>query len=191
MASILENALRLRRAGKNEEALALLRALLAATPGNAQILFHTASVLDGLGREAEAVPLYVAAMTNGLSGAELRAAYVGLGSSYRVLGKYDESKRVLEEGLQKFPQAHEIRVFLAMTLHSLQQDPESTSRLLQVIADTATDAQVKAYEPAIRFYAENLLRQANRGPGTADGKRVTGKDRPGKISARKKPDSCR
>lgn len=131
---------------------------LARAPGDAGVLYEAACVHDRLGLESEAVPYYVAAIERGLTGEALRGAYLGLGSTYRALGRYAESKATFLEGLARFPGAQEIRVFLAMTLHNLGEHHEAVASLLRVIADTTADAETQGYERAIRLYAENLDR---------------------------------
>jgi hypothetical protein len=72
------------------------------------------------------------------------------------LGQYAESKQTLQDGLEKFPDAVEMRVFLAMTDYNLGDFHRSVSSLLTTIADTTAHSETKAYQRAIRFYAENL-----------------------------------
>lgn len=146
----------LRSAGAHEEARQQLVQLAAQYPDNALVQYEAACVHDFLGLEADAVPFYVAAIQHGLSGADLRSAYLGLGSTYRTLGHYDESRRILLEGLTHFPDAPELKVFLAMTLYNLSDYHEAVSSLLRVIADTTADQELRAYERAIRLYAEDL-----------------------------------
>jgi len=99
------------------------------------------------------------AIQNGLAGKSLRGAYLGLGSTYRTLGQYAESKQTLLEGLRHFPEATEMRVFLAMALYNLAEYHEAVASLLCVIADTTSDSETKSYERAIRLYAEDLSRR--------------------------------
>jgi tetratricopeptide (TPR) repeat protein len=146
--------------------------------------------------EAQAVPYYRAAIRQRLANDRLRAAYVGLGSSYRVLGQYEKSRRILESGLRKFWQANEMWVFLAMTLHELGRHRESVSLLLRVMADTTSDGGIKDYDRAIRFYAKNMnqtpKQRRTRGTGKASGGRhVIAKGQPGKIAAEKPRHSYR
>jgi tetratricopeptide (TPR) repeat protein len=148
----------LRAAGRHEEARQRLIRLAADFPNNPGISYAAACVHDFLGLEKEAVPFYTAAIRNGLAGPDLRGAYLGLGSTYRALGQYEESKRILTDGLLHFPAAHELRVFLAMTLYNLSEYHAATALLLNVIADTTSDLETKGYERAIRFYAEDLDR---------------------------------
>lgn len=150
---------RLRTAGQHHQALPHLLKLAAQFPHDPNIQYETATIHDFLGYEQAAVPFYLAALQNGLTGADLRGAYLGLGSTYRTLGQYAASRQTFLEGLTHFPQAHEMQVFLAMTLYNLGEYHEAVGSLLQVIADTTADPTIKDYERAIRLYAENLDQQ--------------------------------
>lgn len=154
----LTHIIELRKNGQHEEAKAQLVKLAAQFPDDSVVQYETACIHDFLGLEREAVPFYLAAIQNGLSGNELRGAYLGLGSTYRTLGMYEESKRTFVEGLQRFPEANEIKVFLAMTQYNLAEYHEAITSLLIIITDTTADSDVKGYARAIREYSENLDR---------------------------------
>lgn len=149
---------KLRANGQNEEARTRLLALAAQFPADADIQYETACVHDFLGLEREAVPFYRAAMENGLAGDDLRGAYLGLGSTYRTLGMYCESEQVFAEGLRRFPEANELKVFLAMTQFNLAKYHQAMTSLLTVIAETSSDPEVKQYARAISLYASDLNR---------------------------------
>ena len=107
---------------------------------------------------AQAVPFYEAALALGLPPQSLRGAYLGLGSTYRTLGRYEQAEATLREGLAHFADAAELRTFLAMTLHNRGQSRQAVELLLGVVADTSADAHVAAYREAIRFYAQDVER---------------------------------
>lgn len=151
--------LALRRDGKHEEARALALALLQSAPDDAELQFEAACVHDFLGLEAEAVPFYRAALAGDLNSAHRRQAYLGLGSTLRVLGRYAESGEVLARGLEAFPDANEIRIFLAMTQHNLGRSKDAVELLLRVVAATSADPEVRAYAGAIEFYAQDIGRK--------------------------------
>ena len=130
--------------------------LASEFPTNPVVQYKTACVYDFLGLEREAIPYYHAAIENDLPEVDLRGAYLGLGSTYRTLGQYAESKKILLEGLSRFPGANEMKTFLAMTLYNLGENHEAVSSLLQVITETTSDEKIENYERAIRFYAEDL-----------------------------------
>lgn len=142
--------------GRHEEARKEFVRLATLTPDDAIVLYETACAHDRLGLEAEAIPYYVAAIEAGLDGRELRGAYLGLGSSYRALGHYEESLTTFADGLRRFPDAQELRVFRAMTLYNVGRFHDSVASLLDVIAGTSNDSEIRSYERAIRFYAKNL-----------------------------------
>lgn len=146
----------LRQQGQHEAARDQLLLLAAQHPTDATVQYQTACVHDYLGLEREAVPFYQAAIQHGLSGADLRGAYLGLGSTYRTLGLYAESKATLLEGLSHFPDAHEMTAFLAMTRYNLGEYHAAVASLLKLLVETTSDTEIKGYQRAILFYAENL-----------------------------------
>lgn len=154
----LTDALALRDQGQHEQARTLLLRLVAEAPGDAEIQYETACVHDKLGLEAEAVPFYLAALAGSLPDDKLRRAYLGLGSTYRTLGRYVESERTLLEGLTRFPGAPELRAFLAMTWHNLGRSKAAVECLLELLAATSADEHVRTYERAIAFYAQDVDR---------------------------------
>ena len=90
-----------------------------------------------LGLESEAVSYYERSLALGLPDAEQKAgAMLGLGSTYRTLGEYAESRAMLEQGALEFPQRAEFKAFLAMTLHNLGAHTEAMELLLTLLADT-------------------------------------------------------
>jgi thioredoxin-like negative regulator of GroEL len=150
--------LALRREGKHHEARARALSLLQAAPDDAELQFQTACVHDYLGLEAESVPFYRAALAGRLDPAHRRQAFLGLGSTLRVLARYPESEAVLAEGLRKFPDANELKVFMAMTLHNRGRSKEAVELLLRLVAATSADPEVRAYGRAIEFYAQDVER---------------------------------
>jgi tetratricopeptide (TPR) repeat protein len=152
----LAAAVRLREAGELEAAHQALVALAAERPDQAEVQYQTAWVHDALGLEAEAVPFYERALELGLAGEDLHGALLGLGSTYRALGRYQDAERTLREGRDRFGPYGCFDVFLAMALHNLGRDAEALELLLQALAETSSDASVQRYDRAIRFYACRL-----------------------------------
>lgn len=152
----LQEAVELRTAGRAEEARALLLELVAASPDDAEINYQTARVHDSLGREREAVPFYVRAIERGLSGADLEGALLGLGSTYRALGMYQQAEETLRRGMQAFPHNHAFPVFLAMARYNSHHYHEAMELLLTTLAETTTDESILRYKRAILFYAPQL-----------------------------------
>lgn len=148
----------LRKNSQHEEAKTQLIKLAAQFPNDSVVQYETACVHDFLGLEREAIPFYLKAIQNGLSGNNLRSTYLGLGSTYRALGMYTESKQTFLEGLQHFPEATEIKVFLSMTQYNLNEYHDAIASLLNIIVDTTADSEIKSYGRAIHEYSENLNR---------------------------------
>ncbi|MEU7744188.1 tetratricopeptide repeat protein [Nonomuraea sp. NPDC049158] len=150
----LARAVELREAGKREEARELLVALAARHPDDAEVAYQTAWVHDALGLEAEAVPFYVRALAgDGLNADDRLGAFLGLGSTYRVLGRVDESLETFERGLAEFPGDAGLRTFNAMALYNSGRAREAVSTLLAVVAESD---RAGGYARAISYYAENL-----------------------------------
>jgi len=148
----------LRANGKHAEARELLVALVAQSPNDAELQYEAACVHDFLGEEASAVAYYHAAILGPLSEEHLRGAYLGLGSTYRALGRYIEAEATLRQGVERFPQANEMKVFLAMALHNLGQSKAAVECLLAVLAQTSSDKEIQAYRRAIVLYAQDIDR---------------------------------
>jgi len=155
----LEAATALRAEGRHDEARAELVTLAAAHPHDALVQYEAACVHDFLGDEAAAVPYYVAAIAAGLPDEALRGAYLGLGSTYRTLGRYADADAVLVAGRERFPDARELAVFHAMVLHNLGRSKVAVEMLLTLLAQTSANPGIAAYRRAITAYAEDIDRR--------------------------------
>jgi tetratricopeptide (TPR) repeat protein len=111
---------------------------------------------DTQGKESEAVPYYERAIAQGLAGEDLRGAMLGLGSTYRCLGQYDRAVDMLRAGIERFPEAGEFAVFLAMALYNTGQHTEAMSLLLSTLVQSTHDDGIGAYRNAILFYHDKL-----------------------------------
>jgi hypothetical protein len=88
VADRLAEAIELRHGGELKAARLLLSELAGEFPANVDVQVQTAFVHDQLGLEAAAVGFYERAVGLGLAGVAAAAdVYLGLGSSYRVLGR--------------------------------------------------------------------------------------------------------
>ncbi|WP_327388818.1 tetratricopeptide repeat protein [Streptomyces sp. NBC_01207] len=79
----------------------------------------------------------------------------GLGSTYRVLGRYEEAVRCLRRGLEEFAGDPALRSFLAMALYNVGPR-EAVSTLLQILAATSDNPRVQGCRRAIEHYAGDL-----------------------------------
>lgn len=156
MRARLQEAIALRSTGDAQEARTILLDLVAAYPDDAEINYQTAWVHDTLGREREAVPFYVRAIEQGLSGKDLEGAFFGLGSTYRTIGAYQASEETFRRAMVAFPHNRAFQVFLAMTLYNLHRYQEAVELLLTNLAETTSDEAILQYQRAILFYAPQL-----------------------------------
>ena len=154
----IATARKLRSAGQHTEAKALLIELARLIPSDAEVQFEAACVHDYLGEEASAVPYYLAALAGTLSEEHLRSALLGLGSTYRTLGRFAEAEATLRQALARFPDANEIKVFLAMVWHNLGRSKPAVETLLALLAQTSMDEHIQAYREAIALYAQDIER---------------------------------
>jgi tetratricopeptide (TPR) repeat protein len=153
----LAAAVRLRTEGHPEQARELLLALAAEFPEDAEVAYQTAWVHDTLGLEAEAVPFYERTLAGaGLSNEDRRGALLGLGSTYRTLGRYAEAVTTLRLGVSEFPDDGGLRTFLAMALYNTGEHHEAMRLLLTLLAASSRDPEVMAYRKAIELYAQDL-----------------------------------
>ncbi|MFI8420603.1 tetratricopeptide repeat protein [Streptomyces sp. NPDC085479] len=154
---LLKEAIALRGAGRREEARERLVSLAARLPGDAEVAYQTAWAHDVLGLETDAVPYYETALAGtGLTADDRRGALLGLGSTYRTLGRYEDAVRVLEPAAAEFPEDGALRAFLAMALYNTGRHHDSVRLLLALLAATSDDPSVRAYRTAIEHYAGDL-----------------------------------
>ncbi|MEY2606272.1 MAG: hypothetical protein QOH31_4088 [Verrucomicrobiota bacterium] len=159
----LAEAIQLRETGRAkqdrailDEARTLLLELAAAYPDDAEITFQTAVAHDNLGLSREAIPFYLRALTQGLSYPDLERALMGLGSTYRGLGEYQQSEETLRRGVREFPHNRAIQVFLAMTLYNLQDYKGAMELVLTNLMETTSDEKLQYFKRGISYYALHL-----------------------------------
>jgi len=150
----------LKQQGNNQAALQQALDLLAneAYAHSAQLMYQIASLYDVQGLEAQAVPFYQSAIANHLEESDLQEAYLGLGSTFRTLGRYQESLTTFEAGLARFPEAIDLRIFRSMTLYNLGHSKQAVSELLLFLAENSQHPQVTRYKRAIALYSADLDR---------------------------------
>ncbi|WP_322922661.1 tetratricopeptide repeat protein [Paenibacillus campi] len=152
----IQHAAELRSSGQAAQAKQLLEQLLLLHPDQPDVLYQLAWTCDNLGLEREAVPYYEQALQHGLTGEDRPDALLGLGSTYRTLGRYADSEQLLRTAIAEYPQRRELHVFYAMTLYNLGRSAEAIGLLLEQLAATSSDVGITQYGKAIRFYADKL-----------------------------------
>jgi predicted Zn-dependent protease len=152
----IQRAIELRNASQHTEALTILLDLHNATPDDARLNYELASTFAFEGVKDEAIGFYEHAIECGLAGEELRAAFIGLGSTYRNVGRFGDAARILQRGAADFPDAPEFDVFLAIARYHLGDHQESVRLLLTHIAQYSAEPATQANKGAITYCAEHL-----------------------------------
>ena len=152
----LQRAIALRNAAQHTEALTILLDLHNAHPHHANLNYELARTFDSEGVKDEAIGFYEHAIACGLESEQLRSAYISLGSSYRSVGRFGDSARILQRGAAIFPDAPEFDVFLAMTRYHLGDHEEAMRLLLCHIAEYSAEPATQAHQRAICHCAEHL-----------------------------------
>lgn len=154
----LIKAIEMRINGQLDESNSILIKLAVEYPKDPIVQYQCAWSYDVLSKEKEAVAHYEMAIEKGLSGTNLQEAFLGLGSTYRTLGKYNKSKETLKKGIDKFPEARALKVFYAMTLYNLGDNSDAMEILLTQLAETSNDKGIQSYDKSIKYYADQLDR---------------------------------
>ena len=143
----------------DDEQVALIDALAAELPTDrpasaAVAAFERASVRDSTGRSDLAVPLYEAALRDGLAGERRRRATIQLASSLRNLGRADESIALLtaELGAGADQLDDAVRAFLALALVDVGREREAVSLALAALAP-----HLPRYQRSVANYAWLLV----------------------------------
>ena len=166
----LAKAIQLRETGRAkqdqtmlEEARTILLELVAAYPDEAEITYQTAIVHDNLGLERESIPFYIQTLTQGLSGPDTATklmkrerAFLGLGSTYRVLGEYQKAEETFRRGLKEFPHSRPLQTFLSLALYNTQKHKEAMELVLTNLLETTSDEALQYYKRGLLFYASHL-----------------------------------
>ena len=135
MKNEIDEAIRLRKAEKFDEAKAYLESLLEKNSNNPDIEYQIGWTYDASDQCKYAIPHYQKALELGLKNDRV-GRFVALGSSLRAIGDYDASKKILELGLKEFPEYRPLKVFLAMTLYNLKEYKKAITSLLVEMAET-------------------------------------------------------
>ncbi|MCA1056568.1 tetratricopeptide repeat protein [Rossellomorea aquimaris] len=153
---MVKEGIRLRENGEYQDSIDYFKNLIESEPDNGELHYQCAWSHDASGREKEAIPFYKAAISLGLKDEDLKGAYVGLGSTYRTLGRYKEAESILREGMERFPDHHALKVFYGMTLHNLGEHSDAMEILLHILAETSEDHSIQSYKKAILLYASQM-----------------------------------
>lgn len=123
-------------------------------PHDARGLFERAGARDAAGLEADAEPLYRAALERGLDDELRPQAVIQLASTVRNLGRSDEAIRMLRAEVSREPASplrDEAAAFLALALVSNGEAVEGASVALRTLAP-----HLSRYGRAVAWYADEL-----------------------------------
>lgn len=145
-----------RHGGQVAGALTQLRALDAAHPNVAEIVYQLAWTLDSLDRAAEACPIYERALALGLAPNEHSGALIGLGNAWRTVGELDRAAATLESGRIQFPDQPEFEAYLALVRHAQGRTTEALQLVFQALLDTSADPGITAHQRTLRHALAQL-----------------------------------
>ena len=138
--------------------VALIDALAAELPPESAVgNFERAGALDSTGHPHLAVPLYKAALAEGLVGERRRRAIIQMASSLRNLGKPHDAIALLEAELGDADDALNgaVRAFLALALVDVGREREAVAAAL-----TALSEYLPRYKRSVANYAQDLTSEA-------------------------------
>lgn len=140
------------RAGKNDEAIAHLRALVDDFPDNPRAYFEYGGAFDSAGYESEAITHYNHALELGLPAEYLPQIYLQLGSSLRNVGRLDEAVAMLQKAVNEYPERPSLKVFLALAQESAGRTHDALTTLFELAVSHAETADMKRYARSIHAY---------------------------------------
>jgi tetratricopeptide (TPR) repeat protein len=136
-----------------------LRATADQNPHDANVWYALACEYDRNGLEADAAPVYARALDCGvemLPEHERSGLYVGYGSTLRNIDDVGGSRRILQEGIARFPEVAALKVFLALTEYTAGRFRESSRLMFEALIPTDGDESLTAYRRALKYYADNV-----------------------------------
>lgn len=140
--------------------LARLRERAEAAPDDAEVWFQLGSALDGAGYEADAIVAYERVFDFGvdrLPEDDRPRLFVQTGSTLRNLGRFNEARKLLEEGRNRFPDVQALGVFLALVEISDGAHPRAIGLLFDALLNRIeADTSIQDYHRALRGYANEL-----------------------------------
>ncbi len=132
----------------------------ARHPDDALVQFLIASAFDGADREGDAMHHYERAMASGidtLPKALQPKIYLQGGSTLRNLGRIQEARTLLQEGISRFPHFRALTAFLALAETSAGHDRKAVVLLLSLlVTDDDGDTSLLAYRRALSWYAQEI-----------------------------------
>lgn len=151
----LEHAKSLRSQEKYEEALHIFYSLSKSSPDDPEISYQIGWTFDASDRCDQAIPFYEKALRQGLS-SDRDGCMLALGSSLRAIGRNNDAKKVLEQGVKEFPDNGAFPTFLSITLYNLGKMQTAIRLLMDTLLRYSTDGGLQRYKRALQYYSSNL-----------------------------------
>ena len=145
----------LARDGDGEGSIAFFQAFVERHPDDPRAHYELACSFDRAGREEDAVAPYKTALELGLPEPHLQGLMVGLGSTLRNVGAYQESVEFLEDAVERYPDHADLRIFLAFARHSAGDHTGALVEALDVLLATP-EVNLHGYDRAIKYYRDVL-----------------------------------
>lgn len=159
----LREASSLAAAGEEETSILRMHALVDEAPEDPVAWFELAGFLDSLGREETAVEPYERADRLGLPD-ELRPQWtLQYGSTLRLVGRLDESIRILDEGRARYPAYPAIDLMLALAMLDAGRAPDASTTAIRARLKPDPDGSVERYRRALEWYVDDAERRMARG----------------------------
>jgi tetratricopeptide (TPR) repeat protein len=153
---MIANAIKERQLENKDKALEILEHAQQRFPESPLVPYQIGCTHDALGKEADAVEPYKQAIALGLRGKDRLQLFIGLSSTLRSLGRYPEALAVIDQACEDSPQELVSKVFRSLVLNNLERGDEALGELLNVLLDSSTDCEVRAYARALQFYSTRL-----------------------------------
>ncbi|QYA44826.1 tetratricopeptide repeat protein [Macrococcoides bohemicum] len=159
----LNEAIVLREKGRAEDnqklitqSRTMLFELLELNKNNPDVNYHVGVSFDNAGFTLDAIPYYEKSIELGLNTIDLERCYLGLGSSYRLVGEYEKAVKVLKTGVKLYPTNKALQTFLSIAYYNVGNYKEALEITLNNLVDTSDDEKIKFFNKPLKFYANHL-----------------------------------
>jgi tetratricopeptide (TPR) repeat protein len=130
--------------------------LLAEHPDNPRLVYEVGGSYDTAGEEETALGFYTRALDLGLEGDLRRRCLLQFASTFRQLGRFEESLDVLDRAIAEFPDSPSLQVWKAFSLHASGHPNAAFAVLVDTIADHLDSPEITRYKAALRANADSI-----------------------------------
>ncbi len=146
--------------GSIDAGLRFLREQAEANPDDAERWFIYGGGLDFSDRPEEAIVAYGRVFDLGvdqLLPEDQPRIYIQAGSTLRNLGRLNEARTLLEEGIRRYPRVRALPVFLALVEVSAGNEQGAIDLLFEaLLAEGNGDDSIQTYRRALAWYAGEI-----------------------------------